>query len=146
MKAPIRLVLDTNVVLSALLWGGKPGELLRASATAQVQLFSSQVLLDELEQSLAKPKLANRLRRTGLAAAEWTSSFRALVDLVQHGELESPASRDADDDFVLACALAAKADAIVSGDNDLLVLGVWNDIAILTPNDCLEVVTALQGA
>ena len=49
MKPPLRLVLDTNVVVSALLWTGRPFELLNLSASDNVRLFTSQTLLDELE-------------------------------------------------------------------------------------------------
>jgi uncharacterized protein len=141
---PLRLVLDTNVILSALLWGGKPAELLSESVTPRLRLFSSQWMLDELIESLGKPKLAERLIATGLTPAEHAENYRGLATLVEHGRLARPASRDADDDFVLACAIAAKADAIVTGDRDLLVLGAWDGVLMLNVNDCLEVVAALH--
>jgi uncharacterized protein len=141
--APLRLVLDTNVVLSALLWGGKPAQLLNAAIAPAVCLCSSQRLIDELGRSLGKPKLARRVARLAMAPEDLAASFRSLAVLVEHGELAEPVSRDPDDDFVLACGLAAGADIIVTGDDDLLVLGAWQGIAVMTVAECLEVMAAL---
>ena len=143
MIAPLRLVLDTNVVLSALLWHGRPAELLDLGATDQVRLFTSEALVAELERSLAKPRLAARIAATGLNPSQHSGNYASLAALVSPAQLGQPVSRDGDDDQVLACALAARADAIVTGDDDLLVLGAWQDIAILRVGECLEVLAAL---
>ena len=79
MIAPLRLVLDTNVVLSALLWHGRPAELLDLGATDQVRLFTSEALVAELERSLAKPRLAARIAATGLFRASATMSKSSLA-------------------------------------------------------------------
>jgi putative PIN family toxin of toxin-antitoxin system len=129
----MRVVLDTNVVVSGLIWGGKPYQLLRAATDGEIELFTSPLLLDELREVLARGHLVSRL-----AAKSPPSSVAQAVRL--YGELAvvvSPsatpkASRDPDDDEVLACALAAHADFIVSGDKDLLTLGSFEGIPILT--------------
>ena len=142
MKPPLRLVLDTNVVLSALLWEGKPAELLDLGATDDVRLFTSQTLLDELERSLAKPRLASRLNATGLTAKQHAANYASLVGLMNPDPLPSAVSRDGDDDHVLACAVAAEASAVVTGDDDLLVLGAYEGIAMLRVGECLAVSAA----
>lgn len=129
----MRVVLDTNVVVSGLIWGGAPYQLLRAATDGEIELFTSPLLLDELRGVLAREHLMSRL-----AAKSPPSSVSQAVSL--YGELAvvvSPlatpkASRDPDDDEVLACALAAGADLIVSGDKDLLTLGSFEGIPILT--------------
>jgi uncharacterized protein len=143
LRVPLRLVFDTNVVLSALLWGGKPAQLLHAAVGPSVVLYSSQWLIDELAQSLGKPKLARRVAKLAMTPEDLAANFRSLTVLVEHGGLAQPVSRDPDDDFVLACGLAASADVIVTGDDDLLVLGAWQGIAIMTVSECLEVLAAL---
>ncbi|WP_365776321.1 putative toxin-antitoxin system toxin component, PIN family [Novosphingobium sp.] len=140
----MRLVLDTNVVLSALLWGGKPAELINLCATQAIRLYSSERLLDELAQSLRKPKLINRVGQTGLAPDQHVANYRSVVQMVEHGDLARPASRDADDDFVLACAQAARANVVVTGDDDLLVLSAWDGIAILTVAESLSLLKVLR--
>lgn len=144
MTAPLRLVLDTNVVLSALLWEGRPAELIDLAPTPFVRFFSCEELIEELRQSLEKPKLASRVGATGLSPAIHAANYRNIVEAVWPEPLPQSVSRDADDDMVLACALAANADAVVSGDKDLLDLGAWQGMAMLTPSQCLEVAAAWQ--
>ena len=66
MRRRPRLVLDTNVVISAILWGGKPGEMLAMAGEGEVQLYSSLILLEELRATLERPKLSKALAATGL--------------------------------------------------------------------------------
>jgi len=66
-----RLVFDTNVVVSALLWEGKPGQLLAKAESGEIQLYTSRILLDELQETLERPKLAKRVGLTGLASSKW---------------------------------------------------------------------------
>lgn len=146
MTPPLRLVLDTNVVLSALLWEGRPAELLDLGATDRVRLFTSETLLKELRQSLGKPKLAKRLQATGLSPHQHTANYASLATLVVPSPLPEPVSRDSDDDHVLACSVAASASAVVTGDDDLLVLGAHSGIAILRVSECLDVIAALKPA
>jgi len=143
LNAPLRLVLDTNVVLSALLWEGRPAELLDLGATDRVRLFTSERLVAELEQSLAKPRLASRLKAVGLTPQQHGANYASLASIVATAPLPEPVSRDSDDDHVLACALAASADAVITGDEDLLVLGAFRGIAMLRVAECLAVIAAL---
>jgi uncharacterized protein len=133
----VRIVLDTNVVMSALLWRGPPYRLLEAiRADAHSQLYSSPVLLAELTDVLSRRATTAQLSRIGRTAREVLSDYLEAVELVDPEPLP-PVSRDPDDDHVLACALAASADLIASGDADLLVLKMFRDIPILSPADAL---------
>jgi putative PIN family toxin of toxin-antitoxin system len=133
MRGKPRLVLDTNVVVSAFLWQGTPGRLIELAGEKEIQLFTSRALLDELATTLAKKKLAKYVAATGLTAEQMLANYRRIVTVVTARPLEQQVSRDIDDDAVLACALAAKATLIVSGDDDLLTLKNHMDIAIATP-------------
>lgn len=106
--------------------------MIELAADKEVQLFTSRALLDELAATLAKKKLAKYVAATGLTAEQMLANYRRIAKLVTARQLEQQVSRDADDDAVLACALAARADLIVSGDDDLLVLKTFNGIPILT--------------
>ena len=129
----MRFVLDTNVVMSALLWRGQPYRLLELiRQDSDSQLYSSPVLLAELTDVLSRRAATLQLARIGHTAPTVLADYLEAVQLVDPEPL-APTSRDPDDDHVLACALAAQASLIVSGDADLLVLKTFRDIPILTP-------------
>ncbi|MFL6606200.1 MAG: putative toxin-antitoxin system toxin component, PIN family [Steroidobacteraceae bacterium] len=115
----MRLVLDTNVVMSGLLWRGKPYELLQAirHQHPRLQIYSSPVLLDELTEVISRPAFAKQLGLSGKSAHEVLADYLEVVELVEPIEIPRIV-RDPDDDHVLACALTAQANLIVSGDRD----------------------------
>jgi putative PIN family toxin of toxin-antitoxin system len=139
----MRLVVDTNVLVSAFLWQGTPGRLLELAAETQIELFTSRALIDELSEVLHRKKLAKRVKATGLTAAQMVRLYSGrLARIVTARKLVNPASRDADDDAVLACALIAGADLIVSGDDDLLALKHYQGIPIVTPAQAIQRIEA----
>jgi uncharacterized protein len=134
----VRVVLDTNVTLSGLLWNGTPRRVLEAARNGQIEIFCSAELVEELEDVLHRPKLASRLARIGSTPEELLAGYLALVIVIRAAPLPVPISVDPDDDAVLACALAARAEAVVSGDDDLLRLGVVEQIPIITAAEFLD--------
>lgn len=146
MKRKPRWVIDTNILVSALLWRGTPGRLIELAGEHDVQLFTSRVLLDELNATLNKKRLIKPVLATGLSTEQMMLHYQRLVTLVTTRQLEKPVSRDADDDAVLACALAARADLIVTGDEDLLVLKAFAGILIVTARFAVEGLIGLDNA
>jgi len=138
----MRLVLDTNVLVSAFLWQGVPGRLIELATEQEIQLLTSRVLLDELADVLPRKKLAKKVAATGLTAAQIVLNYRRLAQRVTARKLPQRVSRDADDDHVLACAIAAQADLIVSGDEHLLSLKIHQNIPIVTPAEALRRIEA----
>ena len=135
----MRLVLDTNVVVAALLWAGAPRRLLDLAIDEAVTLCSSPALLDELARTLSYAKLARRIKGLGTDPAALAAHYAALVRLVSPAQVPRVIENDADDDQVLACAVAGRADLIVSGDKHLLSLGGhYSGIAIVTPAQALQ--------
>ena len=128
-----RVVLDTNVLVSALLWGGNPFHLLQAARYGRIQLFSSAPLCQELEGVLGRAKFQNQLRDSGLSSQALSHLYQGMVKMVEAHPLPVPVSRDPQDDMVLACAVAAEADLIVTGDEDLLTLSHFQNIWIANP-------------
>jgi putative PIN family toxin of toxin-antitoxin system len=127
----VRLVLDTNVLLAAVLTDGLCRDLVKKRVTAH-DLFTSPELLDELADQL-REKFALDPNEIPLVAV-----YRERATSVPAPALPQPICRDSDDDQVLATAMAAKADVIVTGDQDLLVLGKYAGIRILSPRQWLE--------
>ena len=134
----MRLILDTNVVMSALLWRGKPYQLLEAiRQRSNLQLYSSGALLEELADVLTRPSATKRLALIDRHAREVLLDYIAAVQVIEVAPLPRPVCRDPDDDVVLALALAASADLIVSGDNDLLVLDQFEGVPIVNAAQAL---------
>ncbi len=133
----VRLVLDTNTVVSGLLWGSTPSLLIEAALEGRIEVFTSHALLLELEDVLPRRKFARRIAASGFSVAQLTARFALLAETVAPAVI-SPVSADPDDDHVLACALAAQADFIVSGDPDLLNLKSYQGIAIVGTAEALR--------
>ena len=129
----MRLVLDTNTVVSGLIWGGVPGQLIDAAATGTVQIISSVALLGELHDVLFRKKFAAQLAEQEVDAADLFEGYAALVELVDPADIGPVILADPDDDIVLATAVAGGADAIVSGDAHLLGIGEFRGMPIVTP-------------
>ena len=136
----LRLVADTNTVVSALLWHGAPHRLFGAIQSEELSFYASRALLDELADVLPRRKLARAVQASGKSASALVAEYQGLVQLVQPRVLPRPVGRDPDDEAVIACALAARADLIVSGDQDLLVLKIYRRIRILSAAEALELI------
>ncbi len=138
----LRVVLDTNVLLSALLWRGTPHALLEQARNGTVTLISSPTLLAELAEVIGRPKFDSLLTRATTSRQDMLAQLRLLVEVVEPPNLIQPVCRDPDDDAVLALAIAAHADVIVSGDDDLLSLSAFEGTPILTSAQALELIQA----
>jgi uncharacterized protein len=136
----VRAVLDTNVVLSALLWGGKPLALIEAAADSQIDLFTTEQLVEELSSSLSKPRLAPQVAATWVSVADHLANYRAIARVIDADPVPPFVSRDRDDDHVIAAAVTAQAQLLVTGDADLLVLERFQTCLIITINEALDVI------
>ena len=127
----MRVVADTNVVVSGLLWQGPSRQLLNAARQGTVELFTSGALLAELKEVLPREKFLKRLANAEVQPHDLVTGYAALATVVQPALIAPVVLRDPDDDAVIACALAAAAMNIVSGDADLLALKKSQEIEIV---------------
>jgi putative PIN family toxin of toxin-antitoxin system len=130
----VRIVCDTNVLVSAIVFGGRPREVLETVIAGRTQGFLSAALEQEFREVLIRPKF-------GLSQRHVHHICQALRDLLQTvypKEKISAIKEDPADNAVLACALAAGADCIISGDAHLLKLGRFRNIRILRPSEFLD--------
>jgi putative PIN family toxin of toxin-antitoxin system len=116
--------------------------LLEHAKSGEVSLASSPALIAEFAGVLGSAKFADVLRRAGVSAEFVLSELQAALEIVYPAPLQERVCRDPDDDDVLACALAAKADMIVSGDRDLLDLRQFRGIPIVSAASVLEHIPA----
>jgi putative PIN family toxin of toxin-antitoxin system len=134
----MRIVADTNTVLSGLLWPGPPRRLFDLARERVITLYTSSTLLAELAEVIARDKFSHRVLAAGLSPAELVQDYERLAEIVEPQPLPVPICRDPDDDHVLACATAAQANLIVSRDKDLLDLHEYEHIPILASADALQ--------
>lgn len=128
----MRVVLDTNVLVSAFVFpGGAPEHVYRLAVEGQIDLVTSRALLTELGRVLSEK--FNNPR----AAAEALAQITALATIVEPTEAVSVIEADPDDDRVLEAALEGRAEMIVSGDRHLLQLKDWREMRIISPADFL---------
>lgn len=127
----MRVVLDTNIVVSGLFWYGPPRQLLDAARIGMINLFTTAELLAELEDVLQREKFAQRIELASLSVETLILGYATLATVVKPASLAPFVIDDPDDDAVLACAVAAQARIIVSGDRHLLRLHPHNEIQIL---------------
>ncbi|MGK2935902.1 MAG: putative toxin-antitoxin system toxin component, PIN family [Gemmatimonadaceae bacterium] len=132
----MRVVLDTNVVVSAVFFGGTPGRVLAAWSAGRFVLILSPAILEEYR------RVGHEL---GLRHPDVNAAFEPVLALIAMNAiivdapaLVAPVSADPDDDKFLAAAAAAQAPVIVSGDRDLLEVSGWRGIEVLSPRQFLD--------
>lgn len=124
----MRLLLDTSVLIAALVTRGTCSDLLE-HCVRQHTIVSSQQLLDELRDVLSR-----KFRQRPADVRNAVRLFSEKFVFVEPNALDTPICRDRDDDLVLATALAGECAAIISGDQDLLIVDPFRAIRILTPS------------
>jgi putative PIN family toxin of toxin-antitoxin system len=126
------VVIDSNVYVSALVFGGTPALTVQLATAGAFQLIVSKNIQAEVEETLTRKFRWDADHLAQVAAELWRDA--QFVNPTQPVK----ASRDPDDDHVLACAVEAHAQVILTGDGDLLSLHPFRDILILTPTQFLE--------
>ena len=131
----MRVVFDTNVVVSASFWRGPPFACLKAWAQGRCEAFVSPALLAEYHETLEELRLEYPKRKP----VEWVGALTESAELVFPTDRAKGATPDPDDEMILECALAAEAEYIVSGDKKhLLPLREFRSIHIVSPAEFLQ--------
>jgi putative PIN family toxin of toxin-antitoxin system len=131
----VKVVLDTNVVISGVFFGGVPGRVLEAWRDGRINLVLSASILAEYREAAAEFEAKH--------GGSDFESFAALL-VVNSEIVEAPdhlsqrVCSDPDDDKFLACALAAGATIVVSGDRALLAASGWNGITVIKPRQLID--------
>jgi hypothetical protein len=134
----MRIVLDVNVWISGLLWGGVPGRIFDLAEEQQIAIFVSEPILEDVKEILGRDKLQAKIQSLDVTLENLLVTVGQLSELCPTTSVNITQLRDPDDAAIIAAALAANAEAIVTGDLDLLVLNEFNGIPILTPQDFIS--------
>ncbi|MGL4941930.1 MAG: putative toxin-antitoxin system toxin component, PIN family [Thermoguttaceae bacterium] len=133
----MKIVLDTNIYVSALLSGGKSQAVIDRGRAEADAIFGSTEILEELFAVLLRRKFALPYD----VVYRYVKCLEKIVSPVKLGDYPK-VCRDADDDKILACAAICQADFIITGDDDLLVLKEYHTTKICTAAEYLDLIEA----
>lgn len=133
-------IVDTSVLVSAFLFPDSvPGRIVALAEKGAYALHVSPIILEGLKRSLRNPRLRKSYSYSDTEIDAWCADLHEIGSVILRPLPDIDAvCRDPDDDHVIAAALAVKADTIVTGDKDLLVLGKHQAIRILTARAFLD--------
>lgn len=137
-KSKMKVVLDTNVIISILLWKGKTRKILDLTQNGKVDIITSDKIITELKKVITYPKFLILVNQSNLTSGRLVRRYLESVKLVKDRYLLKIIEDDPSDNIVLSCALSAKADFIVSGDKHLLNLKKFQNIPILSPKEFID--------
>jgi putative PIN family toxin of toxin-antitoxin system len=130
----LKVVLDTNILISAILFGGKPRQILEKAIRGEIRLCLSEPILEELKGVLQRSKFDYSPEMIQFILTELT----AIADLVNPSETINVVLEDPEDNRILECAVEAKANYVISGDLHLLKLSRYLNIEVLNAAAFLE--------
>ena len=128
-------MLDTNVLISVIIFGGPPRKILQMIITGSITGCLSMPILEEMIAVLRRRKFGFTAEQSMRIMEE----LHSLCDMVAPDSEMNAVPQDPDDNRILGCALAAKADFIISGDSHLTAMGQFNGIPIMTPSKFLDI-------
>lgn len=140
----MKVVMDTNVLISALLWQGPPNDILKLVKKAKFELCITPSLLEELSNVLHRDKFSPRLVTLNTSVEELTNGIMRFLKVFSDKSIPPTIKDDLDDDRILSCAKFSGAKYIITSDLHLLKLKIWAGISILTPRQFLDTLPPLK--
>ena len=134
----LKLVLDTNTIVSAFFWEGNEAELFRKIEQGKAMLYISGEILTEIEEVIKRPKFNEVMKKANLTPDQIMQNIISLSHLVIAPKITVKVCRDEKDNKFLECADSANADYLVSGDDDLLSLKEYKGISIVRTSRILQ--------
>ena len=130
----MRGIINTNVLISGIFFGGPPAKILEAWRGGELKLIVSPEILEEYFEVCARISVRN----PDIDIAPILFLIARNSQVVESQPLAEQISRDVDDDKFIACAIASGTRTIISGDNDLLTASGYKKIKVVTPRDFVD--------
>ena len=140
----MKVVIDVNVWVSGLLWGGVPAQVLQLAQQKRIISVVSSELLLELETTLDRAKFRSQLQKRNQTVEGLCKIVQSISTIVEITSIAIPQLRDQNDVKILATAIEAKAEFLITGDLDLLVLNPFESIQIVLPVDFRPLLALLE--
>lgn len=135
----MRVVLDTNQHISAIIRpNGQPSQIVQLWRIGLIELAISPFILAEFEEVVHRPRIQQKYNLSDADIVEYLEVLRTFAILVPGTITVNAVPDDPDDDIIIACAIEAEADVIISGDQHLLSLGSYQEIPIVRAVDFLS--------
>ena len=131
----LRAVLDTNILVSGILWRGVPFELLRWAEKNSLTIYTSLDIMTEVYGVLHYPKFQKYIASQQTSSEELFTKIASLCTIIQVDEIVKGVCSDTDDEKFLSCALTGNVEVLVSGDKHLLDLKQYKSVRILTAQE-----------
>ncbi|MDP2749234.1 MAG: putative toxin-antitoxin system toxin component, PIN family [Nanoarchaeota archaeon] len=135
----LKLVLDTNTMVSGLIWRGNEFQLLEKVESGEAIMFVSNEIIRELNIVMQRPKIQKYLMESGSSAEQLIEKIVRISESIVP-DIEEEICRDKKDNKFIECALAANSDYIVSGDEDLLSMKEFRNIKIVKTSQILKLI------
>jgi len=131
----MKIVLDTNGLIASIFWGGAPTKVVQMALEKNIDIITSEVILNEVRKVLQDPE-----EKFQLSEQETDDIIAGILVFVKVVPLSTQVkvSRDSKDDHIVACAIDGNAEYIVTSDKDLLVLKAYQGVKIIKPEDFLK--------
>ena len=135
----LRVVLDTNVWVSAIIWGGPPAIIIRAAEDERILIIVSEAIVEEIVHILDYHRLREIYEEAGLKREELVEAILRISRVVEVKTGLNIVQEDSSDNKFLECAMDGGADYVVSGDDHLLRIGHYQRIRIVSVKQFLEI-------
>ncbi len=135
----MRIVLDTNIRVSATFWEGDSDKIIELIERKEAELILSKEILEEFAGVLEYREIQDKIQNKNLEMKRTVEKIASLSIIVEPQQKLDIIQEDQDDNKLLECAVAGKADFIISKDNHLLGLNEFNGIKIISPREFLEI-------
>ncbi len=140
MTKALRVVIDTNVLISGLfgIQNAPSAHILNAIRDQKIIMITSPLILEEIREVIHRERIIKLTKMTPKEQEHFMNMLIERSEIVEGTRNMPKNSRDKKDDKFLSCALDAQADYIVTGDQDLLILNIYEEIPIITPREMLK--------
>jgi putative PIN family toxin of toxin-antitoxin system len=137
-QKPKTVVLDTNVWISAMVWGGTPSKIIRLAEDKKITILISDEIVSEINQTLKYQKISQIYQEIGLTRQQLIESVLQISKLTKTEEKIGLIQQDPTDNKFIECASVGNADYLISGDKHLLRMHLYKKTQILSAKEFLK--------